>query len=332
MIKIGVLGAGFMGTTHAKAIAQLPNAKVVGITSRRRERAEALAAAVGATVFDTPEALIASPEIEVVDNTYPTFLHAGHTISALEQGKHVICEKPIAPTLAEADTMLAASARSGKHLMLAHVLRFWPEYVALQEVVASGELGRPLAAQASRLSFFPNWADWIVKAELSGGPVVDLMIHDFDMLNWLLGRPRQVSAYGRPGKTGSWDHIFATLQYDETEALAEGSLMMPPNFPFTATLRVVCEEGCAEYIFRAGGPSVEMGTSQNSLMVYNSNGEARQVTVEAKDPYLAQVEYFVNCLEAGRAPDRVTPEAARQALAVSLAARQSLERGQPVNL
>ena len=108
--------------------------------------------------------------------------------------------------------------------------------------------------------------------------------------------------------------------------------MMPTSFPFTATLRVVCDAGCAEYIFRAGGPSVEMGTSQNSLMVYGSDGNVRQVEVEAKDPYLAQAEYFINCLDEGRPPNRVTPVEARQALAVSLAARQSLESGQPVEL
>lgn len=332
MIKVGILGAGFMGTTHAQALAKLPNAKIVGIASRRRERVEKLAKEVGAAVFDSPEALIESPDVEVVDNTYPTFLHAEYSIAALQQGKHVICEKPMAPTLAEAEAMIAASEESGKHLLVAHVLRFWPEYVALRQVVTSGELGRPLAAQASRLSFFPDWADWIGRAELSGGPVVDLMIHDFDMLNWLLGRPKRVTAYGRPGRTGSWDHIFATLEYAGAEALAEGSLMFPSSFPFTATLRVVCEEGCAEYIFRAGGPSVEMGSSQNSLMVYDSRGQARQVTVEAKDPYLAQAEYFVNCLDTGQTPDRVTPQEARQALEVSLAARQSLERGEPVSL
>jgi predicted dehydrogenase len=332
MINIGILGAGFMGTTHAKAIAQLPNAKVAGVVSRRRERAEALANEVGATVYDSPEALIESTEVDVVDNTYPTFLHASYCIAALEQGKHVICEKPIAPTLADADAMIAASTKSGRHLMIAHVLRFWPEYVALREAVTGGELGQPLVAYAARLSFLPDWAEWIVKADLSGGPVVDLMIHDFDTLNWLLGRPKQVAAYGRPGKTGSWDHIFATLAYDEVEALAEGSLMMPTSFPFTSTLRVQGEKGCAEYIFRAGGPSVEMGTAQNALIIYPAEGEARQVTVEAKDPYLAQMEYFVDCLDAGRPPTRVSPEEARQALEVSLAARQSLESGQPVRL
>ena len=332
MIKIGILGAGFMATTHAKAIAQLPNAQIVGIVSRGRERAEELAKTVGATVFDSMEALIDSAEVDVIDNTYPTFLHAEYSIAALKKGKHVICEKPIAPDLESADRMLAAAKKSGKHLMLAHVLRFWPEYVALREVLTSGELGKPLVAQAARLSFFPDWAEWIVKAELSGGPVVDLMIHDFDMLNWLLGMPNSVSAHGRPGKTGSWDHIFATLIYDGAEALAEGSLMMPTSYPFTATLRVVCEEGCVEYIFRAGGPSVEMGTSQNTLMVYNNNGEARQVTAEAKDPYLAQAEYFINCLDEGRTPNRVTPIEARQALEVSLAARQSMEEGRTVTL
>src|SRR5581483_8683347 len=112
------------------------------------------------------------------------------TEAALAAGKHVFLEKPIALTLEDADAIVAAAERSGRMLMVGLVLRFWPEYVELQRRVAAGELGRPLAVSALRLSPPADWNDWMADRSQSGGTPVDLLIHDFDQMNWLLGTPR----------------------------------------------------------------------------------------------------------------------------------------------
>ena len=96
--------------------------------------------------------------------------------------------------------------------MVGLTLRFWPEYVELQRRVAAGELGRPLAVQASRLSPPPDWNEWMADASQSGGAAVDLMVHDFDQLNWLLGRPRNV--FAREPAPG---HVLAVVEYEDAE-------------------------------------------------------------------------------------------------------------------
>ena len=190
MINIAILGAGFMGKTHARALAKLPDVNIVGISSRSMAEASSLAQEVDAEPYDDARALLHAPDVDAVSITLPTYLHPEFTLAALNAGKHVLVEKPMALSVAECDRMVDAAARSDRIVMVGHVLRFWPEYVALVELVQSGALGRPLSATAARLLPPPTWSDWFRDETLSGGEVLDLHIHDLDLLNWLFRRAR----------------------------------------------------------------------------------------------------------------------------------------------
>jgi predicted dehydrogenase len=286
---------------------------------------------VGAQPTADDMAIINDPSIDAISNTLPTHLHRKYTVAALGAGKHVLVEKPFGLTLADCNAMIAARDKSGKHLMVAHVLRFWPEYVALADFVKSGKLGKPLAAIASRLSVPPGWADWFKDPELSGGAVLDLMIHDIDALNWLLGSPKSIYARGWESRPGSWDHMHAVLDYGDSHAFVEASEFMPADYPFTMTLKVLCERGSVEFAFRAGGVSVEMGGGGTSLMVYEP-GKAYKLEAKAGDAYEGQIAYFVDCIKANSPPALGTAEQGRLAVQLSLAARESLEGGKVVAL
>jgi UDP-N-acetylglucosamine 3-dehydrogenase len=100
--------------------------------------------------------------------------------------------------------MIATAKETDQTLMVAHVLRFWGEYVSLVELVHSGKLGKPISAVAMRLSQLPAWAVWFSNPVWSGGAVLDLCVHDFDALNWLFGTPKSVYARGKELKPGLW--------------------------------------------------------------------------------------------------------------------------------
>src|SRR5437016_3960090 len=157
-MNVGVLGSGFMGGTHARAFAKLPDVHVVAVSSRTTEKAQKLAQEVGARPTTDDMAIINDPSIEAISNTLPTHLHPQYTIAALQAGKHVLLEKPFGLTVADCDAIMAAHRKTSAILMLAHVLRFFPDYVALVGFVNSGALGKPLSAVASRLSVPPGWA------------------------------------------------------------------------------------------------------------------------------------------------------------------------------
>ncbi len=322
-----------MGSTHARAFAKLPGVQVVGVSSRSREKAAGLAHEVDAEAFTDALALATHEGVDAVSVTLPTHLHEEHAIAALGAGKHVFVEKPMALTVKACDAMTATARENDRLLMVAHVLRFWPEYVALADVVKSGQLGNPLSATAQRLSNPPDWGEWFKHPEWTGGAVHDMLVHDFDTMNWLFGPPRTVYAKGQQGETGGWDHVFALTDHGGVKGFAEGSVMMPAGYPFTMSLWVLCEKGAVEFTFRAGGTGVETGgASGSSLMVYEPGKEPRSLSYGGEDAFEQEVAYFVDCVQKDRKPEKATAEQGRLAVQVALAARQSLDTNQVVTL
>jgi predicted dehydrogenase len=332
MVTVSIIGAGFMGSTHAAGYAALgERVRVKTVCARSIERAARVGSTLGAEPTVDVEAVLRDREIDAVDICLPTPLHREIAERAFAAGKHVFLEKPIALTIGDADSILAAAERSGKTLMVGLVLRFWPEYVRLRQLVGAGELGRPRAVAAQRLSPPADWADWLGDREQSGGTAVDLLIHDFDQMNALLGAPRSV--YASEPEPG---HVQAIVEYDGSTGSAEGSMRMPRSYPFSSNIRVLCDEGVAEYGFSAtpveGEGNIGASTSARGLRVYPAGGEMRLEEVESADPWGPEIEYFIACLEQSRPPEQGTGEQAREALAVSLAANASLDEGRPVQV
>ncbi len=326
MLRVGVLGAGFMGGTHARALHGLPEVEVAGIYARSERRAGPLANELGTSWTDDIKRILHDPKIDAVSICLPTTEHRRALTAALAAGKHVLLEKPLALTIADADAIVDLACQSDNVVMIGHVLRFWPEYVELHRIVASGELGRPVSALAIRRQPFPAWSELFGKSELTGGAVIDMMIHDYDALNWILGTPTSVVARGVVSeRSGGWDQTQVMIAYEGSSAQVDGGMMMPDSYPFSSSLQVLCERGAIEYEFQAGGRSVEMGGGVNELMIYPAEGEPERRSVQQQDPYVAEIAYFTGCIAANTAPERATPEDARLALRVARAARASLD-------
>jgi predicted dehydrogenase len=329
VIGIGLLGGGFMGASHAASYRALGDrVRVIKVGSRRSDRAVAVAESLGAELTEDIDGVIRDPEVDVVDICLPTPLHREVAEAAFAAGKHVLLEKPIALTLDDADAIVAAAERSGRLFMVGLVLRFWPEYVELQRRLGGGELGRPLSVSTLRLSPPADWNDWMADPAKSGGVCVDLLIHDFDQMNRLLGTPRRVFA-----RAPHPDHVLALVEYDGAEGVAEGSMAMPKAYPFSSNVRVLAEGGVAEYAFSAApaedGGNVGASDAPRGLRLYPRGGEPVTVPVDPADPWGPEIAYFVECVEQGRAPEQGTGAQARAALAVALAAARSLASGQP---
>ena len=327
---LAVLGAGFMGGTHARAFARIPNVRVIGVSSRSADKAAALAQAVGAEPFTDALALLHDPRVDAVSITLPTNLHAEVAIAALRAGKHVFVEKPLALTLAACDAMIAVAAEANRVLMVAHVLRFWPEYMAIADLLQRGDLGKPLTATAIRLCTPPTWGEWFKHTGWTGGAVLDFHIHDLDVLNWLFGAPTRLFSRGQQGAHGGWDAVVTVLDYAGVACCAEGNALMPGSYPFTMLLRVLCERGAVEYTLRASGEQVDSADGGASLMVYRNGAAPARLPVAPGDGYDNECTAFIDCVRAGVQPINGTPAQARLAVQTALAARQSIESGETI--
>jgi UDP-N-acetylglucosamine 3-dehydrogenase len=332
MIRVGLLGTGFMGKTHASAFAQTQNARVTAIVGSSPERTAPLAQEHQAKVHRTIDDLLNDPDIDAVDICLPTPLHEPVVVAAAQAGKHILCEKPITLTLDAATNMVEQVRQSGVIAMVAQVVRFWPQYTATHALLASGQFTRPHHVGMYRLASVQGWSSWFADPAQSGGALIDLQIHDLDFLYSLFGLPERVYTSGTRIASGAWNHLQTTLTFADTTATVEASYMMPTSYPFRAGFRMVGADGCVEYDFRVTGQVDQRASAQHEFTLYRMGEAPVALAAPAHDPYQAQATYFADCVQSCRTPTFATLAEARTVLLMALAAQDSLVTGQSVSL
>lgn len=327
-MKIAVLGLGFMGATHLKAWMQVPGVEVIAVASDEPQRLSGDLSGIQGNVGGPGERMdfsrmdkyldwrdaVANPAVEAVDICLPTHLHAPAAIAALEAGKHVLVEKPMALDAASAEAMIEAARRNGRVLMAAHVLRFFPAYEVLVRRLQQGELGPVRHALFRRRCAAPAWSAWLGDKRLSGGAVLDLLIHDIDIALSLFGPPEAVSATGYEDLARGVDLITAQWHYAGHTVVITGGWYHPKAYPFSMEYTVACEGGTLDYS-SAGRPPT----------LYTAGGEEEPLPIPDKDGYLAEIEYFHECCSKGQLPEACPPE--QSAAAVKLAILMADARG-----
>jgi UDP-N-acetylglucosamine 3-dehydrogenase len=311
-MHIGLLGTGEMGKTHGHIYKNFPDVTLAGIVGRDRAKVTEVAGSLGTQAYTDPFDLIRRQEIDAIDVCYPSTLHREYVIAALDSGKHVFCETPLAYTIEDAQAMLEAAERNKRILMVALFDRFHSQYRHIGELIKSGQLGKIKTVFANRRS--PSyWA--------SDDIVVNLMLHDFDYLYWLLGKPKGVVGLGTSTAEGINEHVNVLMEYDGISALVEGSTIMPISFPFSTSLRIVGEKGAVELHWHWGpnGPI-------HDVMLYPSEGEPEKLIIPDYVPYEAECRYFVDCLKGKADPHLLGIESARDSLKIAVAARESFRQ------
>jgi predicted dehydrogenase len=320
-MRIGVLGLGFMGSTHLKALRSLPHVEIGAVYSSDPAKLAGDLSAIQGNLggpgeqfnfaqvakYQEIEALLGDPSIDAVDICLPTDLHAAVAIEALRAGKHVLVEKPMALNAASAHQMVEEARRRQRVLMTAHVLRFLPIYQTLRRRLASGDLGPARWAMFRRRCAAPAWSQWLTDANRSGGGVFDLLIHDVDMCLHLFGMPLTVSATGYEALASGIDLIMAELHYPGLgTAFVSGGWHHLKSYPFSMEYTVVADGGTFEYNSASGPPTL-----------YHSSGEREILETEERDGYAAELQYFIDCCRTGAAPDLCPAEESAAAVALT---------------
>jgi predicted dehydrogenase len=295
-MRVGVLGRGFMGRTHLKALAELPDVEVAAESDIAK--------------------VITDSTVDAVDICLPTNLHAPVAIEALRAGKHVLVEKPMAIDKDAAWQMIAQAKKQKRVLMVAQVLRFFPMYVALRELLSSGRTGKPCWAMFRRRCAAPAWAAWMIDPQQSGGGVFDLLIHDVDLCLHLFGKPEGLTATGYEALATGVDVITAELHYSGgLNAVITGGWHHPKSYPFSMEYTVVAENGTVEYSSLGCAPTL-----------YLADGGVEMLAMKEQDGYRAEIEYFLDCCRRGESPSLCPPEESANAVALALWILESRRR------
>lgn len=331
MLRFGIIGFGHIGKIHGEAVRHVPGVELAAIGTTRPDEVQSLCGP-DVSVCTNYSDILHRSDLDALVICVPTYLHERFVVEALDQGLPVLCEKPFALDLASAQRMLAAAARSQRCLMIAQVLRFWPPYLRIKQLVGVGAIGPIQAIAGHRLAQYPPWGDWFRDPEKSGGAMLDMQVHDTDFVYWLLGPPQEVYAAGLRSPAGSWDQVTSLLRYPNSIATLESTYLMPVAWPFTCGIRVTGSRGCLEFSFRVGGNVEQREQADSSLLLYANDGTITEPAVSKDDMYVAQLRYFVECVARKLSPAQCPPEETLEVMKIMRACQQSLSTGTPVHL
>ena len=328
-MKVGIVGVGFMGSTHAAAWAETP-AQMAGFVAETTEEARPLAEQYGLSVYPSLAAML--PDVDVVDICTPTHLHAEMIQQAAAAGKHIVCEKPLTRTVEQGRQSLQACREAGVQLLVAHVVRFFPEYALAREAVDSGQIGKPGVIRLSRGSYRPKKpvGNWFLSDEMSGGILMDLMIHDFDYARWIAGEVESVYAKKVSGEhpEAGVDYGLAILKHT-SGALSHiaGAWAYPPP-TFRTHIEIAGDGGLIEFDSDDSAPI-------HDLIQRAAKGDAQDVGLPSsptsESPYITQIKEFYRTL-AHEETARVSAGDGLAAVQIAEAAIQSAATGKAVSL
>lgn len=324
-MKIGIAGAGFMGVTHAAGWSAA-GAQLTAIVAETAQEAAPLAAQYGLKIYANYADML--PEVDVVDICTPTHLHHPMVLQAALAHKDIVCEKPLARTAAEAQEMISACRQAGVRLLVAHVVRYFPEYALARAVVLEGQIGRLGVVRLHRGSYRPKKpvGNWFLDEAKSGGLILDLMIHDFDYARWIAGEVVSVFAKkistNHPGAPIDYGLVILTHQSGALSHIAGAWAYPPPTF--RTSLEIFGDAGLIQYDSAETAPI---------LNLIRSSGDAPDVALPSspvsESPYTTQIKEFYHALSTG-APARIQAEDGLAAVQIAEAALQSARSGRAV--
>ncbi|MBQ7714534.1 MAG: Gfo/Idh/MocA family oxidoreductase [Clostridia bacterium] len=304
-MKAVLVGLGVIGAGHFFAHRGVDGSQLEAVCDIRYDYAkERLTNFQSDTpLFADMEEMIDKCRPDIVDLATPTFTHADLAIKAMELGCDVLCEKPMSLFPDGCERMIEATRRTGRRLMIAHVVRFMAPYMYLKSVIESGKFGKLLRLDMKRISTIPRVTsdNWMQDFDKAGGVILDLSIHDIDFARYLFGDPKDLSGVYYTMKNET-EYSTVDMVYDGFTVSAEAgwySAYIPFTCGYTAVFEKGMVTGSGDDVFE-NGQKVELKPDMPELSI--------GTPTDSLDGYTREIQYFVSCLKSGKAFEAVTPE------------------------
>ncbi|MBM4003527.1 MAG: Gfo/Idh/MocA family oxidoreductase [Planctomycetes bacterium] len=347
MIRVGIAGIGFMGWIHYLAYQRVRGIRLTAICTRdpsklagdwtsiqgnfgpRGEQVDLRK--IGA--YSDVDALIADPELDLIDICLPPDLHLDVTLRALAAGKHVLVEKPMALTARDCDRMVAAADKAGKQVFCGQVLPFFPEYSEARKIVAGGKYGRMIGGNFKRIISDPLWLKDFYDPAKVGGPLVDLHVHDAHLIRLLCGMPASVVSQGRMrGEVVEYCNTHFHFADRSLVVSATSGVIRQQSRSFTHGFEIHLEKATLQYELAVAGGS---GKVLMPLTVFDHKGQTLTPTLPAGDDitaFAAEISEVVRALKSGKPSETLSGALARDAITLCHRQTQSVKSGKLVKI
>ncbi|MGI5878460.1 MAG: Gfo/Idh/MocA family protein [Christensenellales bacterium] len=335
MLKVGMIGIGGMGRGHVAIYERLMKegapVRLVALCDVDPRKLEGksggdfnidigkdVGPVEGCAKYLDYKEMIANEELDYVDLAVPTYLHAPIAIYAMNAGLHVLSEKPMAISVEACAEMVETAQRTGKKLMVAQCLRFWPAYQLLRECIEDGRFGKVVCAYFYRGGGSPQWTwnEWMKDASLSGGALLDQHVHDVDTINWLFGMPRAVSCVGVKGlySTG-YDALSTNYIYPGMVVNAQDDWTINGDgYGFEMTYRVNFEKAM-------------IALDRDGVTVYPVEGKKFRPELSTEQGYYNEIRYFIDAVLHDKPITVASPRSTMDSIRIAQAEMVSADRG-----
>jgi predicted dehydrogenase len=343
MVRVGLVGIGFMGWIHYLAYQRSQAARLVGFTSRDPKKLSGDWTGIqgnfgppgeqidmdGLRTWDSLEKMVCDPDIDVIDICLPPFMHLEATLLALENGKHVFCEKPFALKGSDCQKMLDAAKAADRQVMVAHVLPFMGPFAYATQLVQNQTYGRPIGGYFKRVISNPTWIPDFYDPLRVGGPMIDLHVHDTHWIEMLFGSPTEVTAVGtRSGAVAKYAQVVYRFDDPEIAVSSTSGVVEAPGRPFTHGFELHLEKAMLQFEFAA----YTDGSETIPLRVLTHDGQVIHPDLGASDDiaaFAAEIDEMAECIRDNRASKILDGRLAAKAISIAEAIQRSVLSRQP---
>lgn len=330
-LRAALIGFGGMGHFHASCYDKQKSVELVAICDIDRKKLEQEKEKINlgesgktdlskVAKYFSYEELVRNARFDMLDICLPCHLHAEYAVRAMKDGYHVLCEKPMARTLAQANRMIRVSRETGRKLMIAQCLRFAPNLNRLKEFVDGKTYGRLLRLDLRRNGSLPKNA-WYRDPKKSGGALLDLHLHDTDYVNYLFGIPQSVRTYGIMRDTGGIDDLMTAYQYKK-------------NGPVVNSEGSWCKGAWFNSIIAVFQKATVEAHGFTELKIYFPDQEKPEEVKFEKNtnPYFNEIAYFTECVVKNREVEQCLPRSTRDSIRIAAAEERSARAGRIIRL
>lgn len=302
MLKVGLIGVGGISGAHIPVWESMEDVELTALCDIRQERMEPYPEKHHYTKLDE---MLKNEKLDILDICLATYLHADYAVRAMEKGIHVLCEKPVSLKSEDVERVYSTAHRMQVSFMVAHVLRFWPEYMLLKELYDTQKYGKLLSGYMSRVSQTPPWSwdNWMKDENRSGLVPFDLHIHDLDFLVYAFGKPEKVNS--NRIKRSEQDCINAVYEYPEFYIETE-SAWYAGAYPFEARYRFQFEKAVVS--FENGKCMIYEENGQITDLTEGATGDTGDINLPKSDAYGNEIRYFTDCVLEKKFPEVVKAE------------------------
>ncbi len=329
MIKIGIAGIGFMGWIHYLAYQRVPGARIVALCEQNRKRLagdwrdiQGNFGPRGEVVdvsqmrrYESLDELFADPGVDLVDICLPPSAHADAAVGALQHGKHVFCEKPMALTVSDCQRMVKAAARADRQILIGHVLPMFPEYAHARKLIASGKYGALRGGHFKRVISDPLWLRDFYNPQGCGGPLLDLHIHDAHFIRFLFGMPTHLTSQGRMrGEVVEYCNTMFEFADADLTVSATSGVINQQGRSFTHGFEIHLEKATLLYEMAVFGGEAK---TLMPLTLLDNRGKVIPAALaehDAIEPFAAEIKEMVKAVRTERPSPILGGDLARDAI------------------